>query len=208
MELLRPAVLLCPPLGTGPAEVAELDWRAAARAALAAAGLTVLAPGLAPVATDPLAAPGPASPMPPAPREDDPRLALAGWVADQAVAVSLASLREPLLLVARGTSGRGLPALGFSQRAARHAVIGYVLIDANPPPPSRSGQDWPDAPVVALRSADAARPAVPSSSSQAPRSPADQFSREAQLRGWPVLVGDPVQTLVSLALAWPDLPLA
>ncbi|MDA8436049.1 MAG: hypothetical protein M0Z98_08700, partial [Actinomycetales bacterium] len=48
------------------------------------------------------------------------------------------------------------PAVGFSQRAARRAVSGYVLVDAAVPPAESRGGDWPDAPVhyVASPAAD------------------------------------------------------
>jgi hypothetical protein len=48
------------------------------------------------------------------------------------------------------------PAVGFSQRAARRGVSGYVLVDAAVPPAESRGGDWPDAPVhyVASPAAD------------------------------------------------------
>lgn len=73
------------------------------------------------------------------------------------------------MLVVYGGAGRMLAAIGFSQRASRRRVLGYVFVDAELP---KAGvADWPDAPVTYI----GAREAV-----------------VAGLRGWDVLPGDDV----------------
>jgi hypothetical protein len=113
---------------------------------------------------------------------------LAGWVADQAVAITAARPEGPLLLVSHGAAVRGLPALGMSQRAARNGIAGYVLVDGPPPPPSRGGQDWPDAPVLYIRTGPAA----------------GDGPRQAALRGWESAEGDPAVIIHRRVLGWPD----
>jgi hypothetical protein len=168
MELLRPVVVLCPALGDQP----QPPWREPMAAALRAAGLSVIVPA------------GPAGVV-----EPDQRTRLAGWVADQAIAIGAARPGGPLLLVASGDACAALPALGMAQRAARHAVVGYVLVDGTAPPAGRSGQDWPDAPVTVVRS---------------PGAPVGD-DHTARLRGWAVRGGDPVALVVELARRWPEL---
>lgn len=90
----------------------------------------------------------------------------AAWVAHCALALAEAAQERHVLLVASGSSGRMLPALGFSQRAARRKVSGYVLVDAQYPRPGVS--DWPDAPVTAMCAPDS------------------EAARQAELRGWEV----------------------
>ncbi|MEZ5117587.1 MAG: hypothetical protein R2737_15100 [Candidatus Nanopelagicales bacterium] len=147
-------VVLCPPAPGAP----PYD-RASVAAALAAAGIAVLAPDV-PDLEDEVAERGIA-------------VATAHWVAELAVALGSARPAEPVLLVAHGAGGPMLPALGFSQRAARRSVCGYVLVDGTLP---RHGiaPDWPDAPVVAL---------VSTSASDEVRAEALQ----ARLRGWEVV---------------------
>ena len=72
-------------------------------------------------------------------------------MADLSVAITAAGLARPLLLVVGGAASRGLPALGLSQRASRHNVVGYVIVDAEIPHAGRSCYDWPDAPVLYVR---------------------------------------------------------
>jgi hypothetical protein len=166
MELVRPVVLLCPPLDDEPAP----PWRAPLLAALAADGTPVIAP-----------------PSPDA-IEADARIRLAAWVAGQAIAVTAAGVPGPLLLVAAGSACRGLPALGMAQRAARHAVVGYVLIDGAAPDPGRSGQDWPDAPVTVVRSPGSTTP----------------LDSAARLRGWESVQADPADLVPDLVRRWPE----
>ena len=179
----RPAVVLCPPLTVGQPAPA---WQGELVQALGTAGITALAPiltggtGAAPTRT-PQAQVGSA--------ED--RLAIAGWVADQAIAITMARLGLPLILVSSGEANRGLPALGMSQRAARHSVVGYVMVDGPAATASRASLDWPDAPVLYICSHGA---------------PAHGLA-SARLRGWATVVGDPVAAVVSHARGWPDRPL-
>lgn len=105
--------------------------------------------------------------IPPTDPLDDARMQAAHWVAHLSVALS-DGLRAPVLLVLGGASGALAPALGFSQRAARRAVAGYLLIDADCPAAGAIIGDWPDAPVHYLASAAASDLAV----------------GHARLRGW------------------------
>jgi hypothetical protein len=75
-----------------------------------------------------------------------------------------------VLLVLGGESGSMAAAMGFSQKAARRAVSGYVLVDAVVPPAESRAGDWPDAPVhyVASPAADPLE------------------ANQARLRGWAV----------------------
>ena len=75
-----------------------------------------------------------------------------------------------MLLVLGGESGAMAAAMGFSQKAARRAVSGYVLVDAVVPPAESRAGDWPDAPVhyVASPAADPLE------------------ANQARLRGWTV----------------------
>ena len=100
---------------------------------------------------------------------DDPRTIRAHWVAHLAIALSAGAI-EPLLLVVGGGAGELAPALGFSQRAARRSVAGYVLVDADVPAAESRAGDWPDAPVHYIAS-PAADPA---------------HVTQARLRGWVV----------------------
>ena len=92
------------------------------------------------------------------------------WIA----AVSLAIARsgpafEGIHLVAFGDAVERLPALGFSQRAARRTVHSYTCVDAIP-----NGQfvDWPDAPVTIVQTNPLAL---------------SEISNTARLRGWEII---------------------
>jgi hypothetical protein len=95
----------------------------------------------------------------------------AHWVAHCAVGIASARVPAPVLLVVCGETGCHVPALGFAQRAARRELAGYVLIDADVPPPGAAGGDWPDAPVtyVATPAAD------------------PECVTQARLRGWRII---------------------
>jgi hypothetical protein len=60
------------------------------------------------------------------------------YVAAAAAQIANASLAAPLTLVAHSGAGYLLPQLGFTQRAARRAVRGYVFLDAGIPAPRPS----------------------------------------------------------------------
>ena len=132
-------IVLCPPL---PGDSATYDAADVVDAVLdhpRSPGLRALSPYV----SDPDAA-------------DDARTARAHWVAHLAIALTAGNAAAPVLLVLGGTAGAMAAALGFSQRAARRAVSGYVLVDAAVPPAESRGGDWPDAPVhyVASPAAD------------------------------------------------------
>lgn len=172
----RPAAVLCPPLLP---DTAVPTWHDPLAAALAAAGIPVIA-----LRTRPGPHPGG--------EPEDERMRLAGWVADQAVAVTASGVDRGLVLLAHGSAIPGLPALSLSQRAARRSVVGYVLVDGHPPRPGTPATaDWPNAPVLYLRSPGAPPLGLPA----------------AQTRGWRCVHGDPVQVLPSQLDAWPDPPL-
>lgn len=57
------------------------------------------------------------------------------YVAAAAAQVAAAQPAAPLILVAHSGAGYLLPQLGFTQRAARRAVRGYVFLDAGIPAP-------------------------------------------------------------------------
>ena len=107
-------------------------------------------------------------------------LPLNTWIA----AVSLGIARsgpafEGIHLVAFGEVASRLPALGFSQRAARRTVHSYTCIDAIP-----TGQfvDWPDAPVTIIQTNPLAL---------------SDISSTARLRGWDVIKShSPVEAIV------------
>jgi hypothetical protein len=106
--------------------------------------------------------------MPPTPVSGD--LDLAGaWVAHCALQLAAEQVRTPVLLVAHGEAGRMLAALGFSQKASRRRVVGYVIVDGELPKPGV--HDWPDAPVTYIGTRQAG---------------------QAGLRGWELLPGDDV----------------
>ena len=160
-------VVLCPPLpGAAPAyDAAD------------AADVLLDAPGgwrvLSPYVDDP------------AP-EDDARTQRAHWIAHLSIALATSGAVAPVLLVVDGPAGAMAPALGFSQKAARRAVSGYVLVDASVPAADDRSLDWPDAPVVYVAS---------------PAADPDHVL-QAQLRGWEVLeVDDAGPEAVGAAIA-------
>jgi hypothetical protein len=100
----------------------------------------------------------------------DERTATAHWVAHNAITLTAEQPTKPILLVASGDAGAMMPAVGFSQKASRRPVSGYVVINGLLPKPGAA--DWPDAPVTYVRtSGDAVTVAA---------------AREAELRGWTV----------------------
>jgi hypothetical protein len=120
----------------------------------------------------------------------DTRNAVAHWVAHIAVSIAKTSPIQPLLLVATGRAASLLPAVGFSQRAARHPVAGYVMIDGILP--KAGGSDWPDAPVTYVATQAMDDPACVD---------APATMRQAALRGWTVRPdADPVVVLRTLAV--------
>jgi hypothetical protein len=149
-------VAVCPPLPPAPAAAAAqlADLADALLEDPRLAGAKVLLP----LVPDP----GP---------DDDRRTVNAHWVAHLAIGLATGGAVAPVLLVLIGSAGELAPALGFSQKASRRAVSGYVLVDAVVPPAESRGGDWPDAPVAYLAS-----PA------------ADPLQvNQARLRGWDVL---------------------
>ena len=102
---------------------------------------------------------------------DDLRTQRAHWVAALAVAMSAAQLTTPIALVLVGAAGALAPAVGFSQRAARRSVSGYLMVDADVPTIGGAHEDWPDAPVSYLYSPTAHALTV----------------NQARLRGWHVV---------------------
>ncbi len=79
------------------------------------------------------------------------RRAQAHWVASIAAAIDAGAQGHPLVVVAAGETVQGLPALALSQRAARHSVVGYVVVDADLTMPADAPGDWPAAPVTYVR---------------------------------------------------------
>ena len=117
---------------------------------------------------------------------DDLRTQRAHWVATLAVAMSTSGLSAPVALVLFGSAGALAPAVGFSQRASRRAVSGYVLVDADVPTIGGAHEDWPDAPVVYLYSAAAHELNV----------------NQARLRGWHLVpLADATPSTISGAIA-------
>lgn len=84
--------------------------------------------------------------VPPTDDELDPRSATAHWVAHIAMDLTAEQPERPVLLVAYGGGGPMLPALGFSQKASRRPVSGYVIVDDELP--KVGSADWPDAPIT------------------------------------------------------------
>lgn len=113
--------------------------------------------------------------------EDDDR-----WVARTSLDIAPALAASPapgMVLVFAGATARHAPFIGFAQRAARRTVTGYVLVDPELPRPGVVG-DWPDAPVIVVVSEDGADRA--------------QHERDARLRDWEVIVGDPATVIADL----------
>ncbi len=149
--LLPETVVLCPsPAGHPPAPWAEVSRQ------LDDAGVRHINPDL---------------PLDEGAAAETPSVQMAHWVATCAVAIAVGGAKAPVLLVAHGAAGVVLPALGFSQRAARRGLHGYVFVDADLPAAGRGGGDWPDAPVTYVASPDAPKDAV----------------IQAALRGWNVV---------------------
>lgn len=133
------------------------NWRAEIAAELAAYSVPIFLP------TAP----------PPLDAAMDERSAATHWVAHLAVELTAALPAQPLLLVATGAAGAYLPAFGFSQRASRHAVMGYVMVDAAFPRLPTRTVDWPDAPVDVVTTPGASPGTL-------------AVAHLAELRGWTV----------------------
>ncbi len=101
----------------------------------------------------------------------DYKTATAHWIAHNAASITAALPEQPILLVALGPSGALLPALGFSSRASRRRVAGYVVIDGDLP--KMGTPDWPDAPVTVVTTTAASAATVAEAAT-------------AKLRGWTV----------------------
>lgn len=162
-------IALCPPL---PGSLAALDVADVADALLddpRLGGVRVLSPYVPEGAPD-----------------DDERTSNAHWVAHLAIGLAAGGAVAPVLLVVTGAAGALVPALGFSQKASRRAVCGYVLVDAVAPPMESRGGDWPDAPVHYVASPSAEPLEV----------------NQARLRGWHVIdVPDASAATVARAVA-------
>ena len=100
--------------------------------------------------------------------ENDERLATAQWVASNAVELTRRQPQKPVYLVGFGASGVALPALGFSQKASRRPVAGYIVVDGSLP--KVGAADWPDAPITYIAS-----------------TVDDPNTQAASLRGWTVI---------------------
>lgn len=148
-------VVLLPSLQFTAAAAKPSNWRAEIAAELAAYSVSIFLP------TAP----------PPIDAGTDERSAATHWVSHLAVEITSALPTMPLLLVAAGAGGAHLPALGFSQRASRHPVMGYVMIDADFPRVPTRTVDWPDAPVDVVTTAGATPEALAA-------------AHLAELRGW------------------------
>ncbi len=166
-------VVLCPPLDPGP----DASWRQTLAAALRLRDVPVVLPERRTRT---------------AAEDSDERLRTAGWVADQAVAITAAGDTGPLMVVSAGSANRAVPALALSQRASRHPVVAYVMVDGPLPQAGRGGFDWPDAPVIYVASGAADAQA------------SEESLGAAGLRGWSVVRGDPVETIATIAVGWPD----
>ena len=117
---------------------------------------------------------------------DDIRTQRAHWVAALAVGISTAGLSAPIALVLIGAAGALAPAVGFSQRASRRAVSGYVFVDDEVPTIGGAHEDWPDAPVTYLHSPQAHELNV----------------NQARLRGWNLVpLADAAPNTISAAIA-------
>ena len=110
---------------------------------------------------------------PPTDPDLDLKTATAHWIAHNAMTLTAAQPERPVLLVAQGSAGSLLRALGFSQKASRRPVSGYIVVDGDIP--KAGGGDWPDAPVTYI--ATAAGQAIPAIADNA---------HQAELRGWTV----------------------
>ena len=71
------------------------------------------------------------------------------WIAAVALGIARSGPAfDGIHLIAIGDTAQRLPAIAFSQRAARRPVLSYVCVDVVP-----TGQfvDWPDAPVTLIK---------------------------------------------------------
>lgn len=115
-------------------------------------------------------------PEAPAVDEDlDVRTATAHWVAHNAMTLTADQPERPVLLVAFGAAGALMPALGFSQKASRRPVSGYVVIDGVLP--KAGAGDWPDAPITYIATST-------DSEVTATAQAARDTLHQADLRGW------------------------
>ncbi len=112
---------------------------------------------------------------PPVDQGLDLRTATAHWVAHNAMALTADQPERPILLVAFGAAGALMQALGFSQKASRRPVAGYVVVDGALP--KAGAGDWPDAPITYISTSTADDLAA---TAQAARDTLHQ----AELRGW------------------------
>jgi hypothetical protein len=146
-------IVVCPPLPGSPASYDPADLVDALLDDPRSAGLRTMS----------LDVPDPES-------DDDPRTVRAHWVAHLAIGLATSGAKAPVLLVLGGASGALAAAVGFSQKASRRAVSGYVLVDAVVPAADARIDDWPDAPVhfVASPASDPLE------------------ANQARLRGWSV----------------------
>lgn len=153
--IVRSVVVLPPSAGDDPGIAGA---GAALVAALRAVGLQVSAPVVPPDDGE---------------GAEDPRTARAHWIGHTAMGVAASGVTPPVLLVALGAAGATLPALALAQRAARRAVGGYLLLDAQLPPAGGTA-DWPDAPVIYVSTPDGGATAL-------------DAAMGARLRGWEVV---------------------
>ena len=93
-------------------------------------------------------------------------------------AIHAASPPGPVVVVAPQASSGILAAVALAQRRAHRGVAAYLLID---PVEDPTGQDWPDAPVIALDSGD-----LP------------DLNRHARLRGWGLGPAGPEQLTAAI----------
>ncbi|RCV51367.1 hypothetical protein [Marinitenerispora sediminis] len=147
----------------------------------------------------------------PAVEDDDRPPYAARYVARAALEITRADPAAPVLLVAAGSAGPLLPAIGAAQRAAHRRVAGYLLADALLPQPGRVSR----ADLAAAQTPEHA-PAAPDATGAATRPPeffteplptaADwpdapcgylltdpryaRCARLAELRGWPVVTAE------------------
>lgn len=148
LEQALPVVVLCPPVAGEPVP----RWFDECRTSVIAHGMRCVCPDAGA----------------PAGSADPEATVVARWVAEVAAAVRAGSGGLPLILVCEGTTARVLPALAVSQRAARHSIVGYVLVDVDVPAVDALGGEWLGAPVTYVRSPGAA----------------DLGWRAAELHGW------------------------
>lgn len=110
---------------------------------------------------------------PPADPDLDLKTATAHWIAHNAMTLTAAQPERPVLLVANGPAGSLLRALGFSQKASRRPVSGYIVVDGDLP--KAGSADWPDAPVTYVVTDEGRK-----------SSTIEDNAHQAALRGWTV----------------------